>query len=60
MRIKFIPPADQELIDAFDYYEAQLTGLGKQFKDEFNKTVKILLISISEKHQKLKSPKYPQ
>jgi len=43
MKLKFIPPSDQELIDAYNYYEDQLIGLGDQFLYEFNKTIKIII-----------------
>ncbi len=43
MKLKFIPPSDQELIDAYNYYEDQLLGLGEQFLYEFNKSIKIII-----------------
>jgi len=43
MKLKFIHPSDQELIEAYNYYEDQLTGLGDHFLDEFNNTIKIIL-----------------
>ena len=43
MKIKFIHPADQELIDAYQYYESQLAGLGYQFLEEFNTIIKLIL-----------------
>ena len=29
MKLKFILPSDKELIDAYNYYEDQLLGLGE-------------------------------
>ena len=43
MKLKFISPADQELIDTYDYYEDQLLGLGDQFLYEFNNTTKLII-----------------
>ena len=43
MKIKFIPPADQELIDAYNYYHNQLKGLEDQFLFEFHKTIEVIL-----------------
>ena len=43
MKLKFIPPSDQELIDAYNYYEDQLSGLGDQLLNEFNRTIKITI-----------------
>lgn len=34
MKITFLPPAEQELADAVDYYEAQKLGLGFEFFEE--------------------------
>lgn len=39
MTIILIPPADQELIEAIDYYNDQLVGLGDQFYTSFLNTV---------------------
>ncbi len=43
MKIKFIHPSDQELIDAYNFYEYQLQGLGDQFLNEFNNIIKIII-----------------
>ena len=43
MKLKFIPPSDQELVDAYNYYDDQLMGLGDQFLSEFNKTVELII-----------------
>lgn len=43
MKLKFISPSDLELIDAYNFYEDQLTGLGDQFLYEFNNTIKIII-----------------
>ena len=34
MKVTFLPPAEQELADAVDYYEAQKSGLGFEFFEE--------------------------
>ncbi len=43
MKLRFILPSDKELIDAYNYYEDQLLGLGEQFLHEFNKTIKLII-----------------
>jgi len=43
MKIKFIQPSDQELIDAHYFYEDQLIGLGYKFLHEFNQTIKLII-----------------
>ncbi len=43
MNIIVVPPADSELLEAVDYYNDQLEGLGEQFYDSFLDTVRILL-----------------
>lgn len=43
MKLKFIHPSGQELIDAYNFYEEQLIGLGNQFLYEFNKTIKLVI-----------------
>ena len=39
MKICFIPPSDQELEDAMDYYDTQTPGLGNEFYQMVMKTV---------------------
>lgn len=43
MKLKFISPSDQELVDAYNYYEEQLVGLGDRFLHELNKTIEIII-----------------
>ncbi len=40
---KILEQAELELDDAFDYYEYQLSGLGKKFLEDFNKCVRRIL-----------------
>ncbi len=35
MNFVFLPPADQELEEAIEYYNDQLQGLGDQFYQQF-------------------------
>jgi hypothetical protein len=42
MQIYFIEPATIELADAFDFYEIQLSGLGKEFIIEVEETVQLI------------------
>lgn len=39
MQVIFTPAARAELIDAEDWYEAKLPGLGTRFRDEVGETV---------------------
>jgi plasmid stabilization system protein ParE len=39
MKIEFLPEAKDELEDAIAYYELQVTGLGKTFKDVAKSTI---------------------
>jgi hypothetical protein len=43
MKLKFISPSDQELIDTYNYYEDKLIGLGDRFLHELNQTLEIIL-----------------
>ncbi len=43
MKLRFIHPSELELKEVYDYYEDQMTGLGNNFLNEFNNTVKIIL-----------------
>lgn len=40
MNIRFLPPARQELDDAFDWYQQQAAGLGFDFLDEVDRVVR--------------------
>jgi len=42
MQIEFIEPASIELDDAIEYYELQLTGLGRKFLDEVIETIDLI------------------
>jgi toxin ParE1/3/4 len=43
MQIEFIEPASIELDDAIEYYELQLTGLGRRFFDEIIETIDLIV-----------------
>ena len=43
MRLEFHPEAERELIEAAEYYERRVFGLGKRFADEIERTAKLLL-----------------
>jgi len=43
MKLKFIHPSENEFIDAYNYYQDQLIGLGDQFLIEFNQSIKIII-----------------
>jgi hypothetical protein len=40
MKIRFIDPAGQELDQAVDWYESQISGLGVEFLDEMDRTIR--------------------
>ncbi len=42
MNVVLLPPADQELDDAYQYYDEQFPGLGNRFVDEFGNTTELL------------------
>ncbi|MBU4486099.1 MAG: type II toxin-antitoxin system RelE/ParE family toxin [Candidatus Delongbacteria bacterium] len=42
MKIEFLPPADDELEDAINYYNDQLQGLGDQFYNEFESGILLI------------------
>ena len=42
MQIEFIEPASIELDDAIEYYELQLTGLGRRFFNEVIETIDLI------------------
>jgi hypothetical protein len=43
MKHRFHPAADQELIDASQFYEARLPGLGGDFLDELEASIESML-----------------
>jgi hypothetical protein len=42
MNVVLLPPSDQELIDAIEFYEQQLPGLGHAFLKEFLETMEFI------------------
>ncbi|MCB1214520.1 MAG: type II toxin-antitoxin system RelE/ParE family toxin [Deltaproteobacteria bacterium] len=42
MKIKILEPAEKDLAEAFDFYQSQLTGLGKRFMDSFIQAVELI------------------
>lgn len=43
MNVRFIFPADQELDEAINYYNYQITGLGNQFYSEVNQVIERII-----------------
>jgi len=43
MQVYFTEPAAIELADAFDYYELQLSGLGRKFFNEVQETIELII-----------------
>jgi hypothetical protein len=44
MKIRFLPIAEWELDDAFEWYEQQVPGLGYEFLDEMDRTIRRIKI----------------
>ena len=40
MKVRFLTPAQQELDDAVAWYDQQADGLGKEFLDELDRTIR--------------------
>ena len=53
MKVSFLPLAQLELDEAFAWYEAQAIGLGYDFLDEFDQSVR-LIISFPEISERIK------
>ncbi len=53
MNIRFLSPAQQELDDAYQWYEDQLQGLGNEFLSEINEAVH-RIVTWPESHTVLK------
>ncbi|MDO9390843.1 MAG: type II toxin-antitoxin system RelE/ParE family toxin [bacterium] len=41
MKVLFLPLAQAELDEAFEWYEQQAVGLGGEFLDEFNQSIRL-------------------
>ena len=65
MTYRFLSPAERDLAEAVDYYEAQVPGLGLEFLDEVERTVKRIIMqpeawmSISENHRRCRTRRFP-
>lgn len=55
MNVRFLPPAEQELNDAFEWYEDQMSGLGDEFLAEIDEAVH-RMTTWPEAHTILKGP----
>jgi plasmid stabilization system protein ParE len=42
MKISFLPAAQAELDDAFSWYEEQAVGLGYEFLDELDRSLRLI------------------
>lgn len=43
MKVEFLPPAADELIDAADLYESDVRGLGREFMSEVERVIGVLI-----------------
>ena len=42
MNVVFLPPSDRELLDAIEFYELQLPGLGQAFAEELFESLEFI------------------
>jgi plasmid stabilization system protein ParE len=42
LRVSLLPPAQEELDEAFEWYESQTVGLGYGFLDEFDRAARLV------------------
>jgi toxin ParE1/3/4 len=65
VRVEFFPAAEQELVEAADYYESKLRGLGLEFVEELERVVAVLeeLPSLGERldpsHRRVPLRRFP-
>lgn len=65
MNYQILAPAQRDLTQALDYYDAAVAGLGLDFLDEVERTIARILIQpeawarISEKHRRCKMRRFP-
>jgi len=55
MNVRLLPPAEQELHDAYQWYEDQMPGLGHEFLAGMNEAVH-RIVSWPEAHAIIKGP----
>ena len=53
MKVRFLPPAAQELEDAFQWYEDQMPGLGYNFLAEIDEAIH-RIVTWPQAHQELR------
>jgi hypothetical protein len=65
MVVKFLAPAQAELMEAVAYYESQKRGLGSQFAEEVKRTIQRILqypeawSPISKRTRRCRTNKFP-
>jgi len=65
MTYRFLSPAHQELGQALEYYERAVPGLGLEFLDEVERTVRRILLQpeawtrLSETHRRCRMRRFP-
>jgi plasmid stabilization system protein ParE len=65
MVVKFLAPAQAELMEAVAYYESQKQGLGSQFAEEVKRTIQRILqypeawSPISKRTRRCRTNKFP-
>jgi plasmid stabilization system protein ParE len=62
---RFLPPAQQDLAEAIEYYERAVPGLGLEFLDEIERTLGRILLHpeawtrVSEHHRRCRTRRFP-
>jgi len=62
---RFLSPAQQDLVEAIEYYENASSGLGLEFLDEVERTVSRILLhpeawtSVGEHHRRCRMRRFP-
>lgn len=65
MTYRFLSPAEQDLAEAVSYYERAEPGLGVEFLDEVERTVRRILLNphawtkVSENHRRCRTRRFP-
>lgn len=65
MTYRFLSPAQQDLTRAVDYYEEAVPGLGLDFLDELERTVRRILLQpeawtrVSDNHRRCRMRRFP-
>jgi plasmid stabilization system protein ParE len=65
MTFRFLSPAQQDLAEAIEYYEKAVLGLGLEFVEEVERTVRRILLNpqgwtrVSPHHRRCRTRRFP-